>query len=159
MKRTPAVLASTAAGLVAVLALHAGRSSVPLAAATTPTSSPGRTTPSSSRPTSSSPSSTTSTTSTQPGALASAVGTSEQYGYGVLSIKVTVRGKHIEDVTLANLQAPEPYSQSLAQQAIPILRSEVLAAQSARVNTISGATYTSEAYLASLQSALDALHA
>jgi uncharacterized protein with FMN-binding domain len=39
-----------------------------------------------------------------------------------------------------------------------MLKSEVLSAQSANVNTISGATYTSQAYLASLQSALDRLH-
>jgi uncharacterized protein with FMN-binding domain len=40
-----------------------------------------------------------------------------------------------------------------------MLRSEVLSAQSARVNAISGATYTSEAYTASVQSALDTLAA
>ncbi len=62
------------------------------------------------------------------------------------------------EVGVANLQTAESYSQSLAQQVIPILRNEVLAAQSAKVNVISGATYTSEAYLYSLQSALDQLH-
>ena len=155
MKRAPAVLASTAAGLAAVLALHANGPSVPLAAPTTsaPSASPSSTQPSSPSSTRPSPPS-----STRPGALLSAVGTSEQYGYGVISVKVTVKGRHIVDVTVANLQTPDSYSQSVAQQAIPILRNEVLTAQSARVNGVSGATYTSEGYLYSLQSALDLLH-
>ena len=157
MKRAPAAMASTAAGLVAVLALHAASPSAPLAAGAPPASSPGRSTPSSS-PSTTPSSSPSSTPSTQPGAVASAVGTSEQYGYGVISVKVTVKGQHIQAVTVANLQTAESYSQSLAQQAIPILQSEVLAAQSAHVNGVSGATYTSEGYLASLQSALDNLH-
>ena len=40
-----------------------------------------------------------------------------------------------------------------------MLRAEVLSAQSARVDAISGATYTSVAYLSSLQAAIDKLHA
>jgi uncharacterized protein with FMN-binding domain len=103
----------------------------------------------------------TSTTSTLPstsGGTRVAVGKSENYGYGVLSIKVTVQGSRITDVSVASLQTAEQYSQSLAQQVIPTLRSEVLSAQSARINGISGATYTSEAYAYSLQAALDQLH-
>ena len=46
-------------------------------------------------------------------------------------------------------------SGQIAAYAAPQLRSEVLTAQSAQVNTVSGATYTSEGYLQSLQSALD----
>jgi uncharacterized protein with FMN-binding domain len=88
----------------------------------------------------------------------SAVGASEQYGYGVLSVAVTVRGNRIKDVRVNSLQAPEQYSQQLAAQAIPMLRSEVLSAQSARINGISGASYTSQAYELSVQSALDKLH-
>jgi uncharacterized protein with FMN-binding domain len=73
-------------------------------------------------------------------------------------VKVTVRGSHIVNVSVASLQTAEQYSQQLAQQVIPLLRNEVLSAQSARINAISGATYTSEAYATSLQSALDRLH-
>jgi len=43
----------------------------------------------------------------------------------------------------------------ISNSAAPILRSEVLSSQSARVSTVGGATYTSDAYLTSLQSALD----
>jgi uncharacterized protein with FMN-binding domain len=145
MKKTPAALASTAAGLIAVVMLHNTTPGLPLAAGTTPAvTRPG------------SPS--TTTTTTPAGAQLSAVGTSEQYGYGVLSVKVTVSGHRIVNVAVANLQTAESYSQQLAQQVIPMLRSEVLSAQSAHVSTVSGATYTSDAYLASLQAALDQLH-
>jgi len=50
-------------------------------------------------------------------------------------------------------------SQFIMSQALPILRQEFLAAQSARIHTVSGATYTSEAFIQSLQSALLKAHA
>jgi uncharacterized protein with FMN-binding domain len=46
-------------------------------------------------------------------------------------------------------------SQGISSDAGPQLRSEALRAQSARINTVSGATYTSDGYAQSLQSALD----
>ena len=88
----------------------------------------------------------------------SAAGASEQYGYGHLSVRVTVRGSRIENLAVGGLQTAEQYSQQLAAQVIPMLRSEVLSAQSARINGISGASYTSQAYALSVQSALDKLH-
>jgi uncharacterized protein with FMN-binding domain len=81
-----------------------------------------------------------------------------QYGYGQLSVKVTASGSRIVDVSVVNLQTAESYSQQLAQQVIPMLRGEVISAQSAQINGISGATYTSQAYAQSLQSALTKLH-
>jgi uncharacterized protein with FMN-binding domain len=47
----------------------------------------------------------------------------------------------------------------ISQSAAPILKGEAIAAQSASIDTVSGATYTSQAYAQSLQSALDAAHA
>jgi uncharacterized protein with FMN-binding domain len=93
-----------------------------------------------------------------PGAVRSAVGATEQFGYGLLDVKVTVSGTRITDVSVPTLQVAEFTSQQICGQAIPLLRSEVLTAQSARIDAVSGATYTSEAYAASLQAALDALH-
>ena len=61
----------------------------------------------------------------------------------------------ITDVQALQLPGGQFRSQQIGQYAAPQLRSEVLAAQSANVNTISGATYTSEGYLQSVQSALD----
>jgi uncharacterized protein with FMN-binding domain len=85
-------------------------------------------------------------------------GVLEQYGYGELSVTVTVRGSQITDVSVPVLRTAEPYSQQLAAQVLPMLKSEVLVAHSARINAVSGATYTSQAYADSIQSALDKLH-
>ena len=50
-------------------------------------------------------------------------------------------------------------SQFIMSQALPILRQEFLAAQSAKIQMVSGATYTSQAFIQSLQSALLKAHA
>lgn len=93
------------------------------------------------------------------GQAKSATGAVVGYGYGELSVTVTVRSGQITDVSVPLLRTAEPYSQQLAQQVIPMLKSEVLAVHSARIHGVSGATYTSEAYAQSIQSALDKLHA
>ena len=49
-------------------------------------------------------------------------------------------------------------SQYISEQAAPYLHDEVLQAQSAHIDVVSGATYTSESYMQSLQSALDKAH-
>jgi uncharacterized protein with FMN-binding domain len=91
------------------------------------------------------------------GGVRTAVGPTEQYGYGQLAVKVTARGNRITNVTVPTIQTAESYSQQLATQVIPTLRSEVLAGQTARINGVSGATYTSQAYAMSVQAALDKL--
>lgn len=151
MRRLAAATASAAAGLAAVLALHGGGPAVSRLGAP-PTSAVGRR---EGPPAGTSPS-VGPTTPLRHG-RATVVGTVEQYGYGLLSVRLTMDGTRIVEVTVARLQTAESYSQQLAQQVIPILRNEVLVAQSAKVSTVSGATYTSEAYLSSLQSALDRL--
>ncbi len=88
----------------------------------------------------------------------SALGATVQYGYGKLAVRVTARSGRIINVKVAEIQTAEPYSASLARQVIPTLRSEVLAGQTASINGVSGATFTSEAYARSLQAALDQLH-
>jgi len=148
MNRVPAVALASAAGFAGILALHASSGAPVLTGARLGT--PGSTVPRTTAP---------STTSSLPptGTPRAAVGTSEQYGYGVLAVKVAVRGSRIIEVSMAKLQTAEQYSQSLAQQVIPTLHNEVLSTQSAQINGISGATYTSQAYAASVQSALDLL--
>jgi len=93
------------------------------------------------------------------GPARTATGAVEQYGYGELSVTVTVRGSQITAVSVPLLRTAEQYSQQLALQVIPMLRAEVLAAHSVRIHGVSGATYTSVAYAQSIQSALDKLHA
>lgn len=174
MRRAPIVITATAAGVAGVLAFHTPTriSALPTGSGTTgsgnqkasssnASSNTQAGTPSNSSasqstpPSNSSPSTPSASTTT---ANRSMVGTAEQYGYGVLSVRVTVSGSRITDVSLANLQVAEPYSQQIASQVVPMLRSEVLSAQSAQINGISGATYTCEAYALSLQSALNKLH-
>lgn len=154
--RRVSTIAASVAGFAGIVALHAGGApSLPGAAPPpAPVSSVPKTTPGTTAP----GATTVPSTTTVP-VTGTAVGPSEQYGYGVLAVKVTEQSGHITDVSVASLQTAEQYSQNLAQQVIPMLRNEVLSAQSAQISAISGATYTSEAYAASVQSALDTLAA
>jgi uncharacterized protein with FMN-binding domain len=74
--------------------------------------------------------------------------------YGTVQVAVKLKGGRIVDVTPVAIPLDSGQSQEINTQAAPILRSEVLQAQSAQVDIVSGATYTSEAYARSLQSAL-----
>ena len=83
-------------------------------------------------------------------------GAAVQYPYGQVQVQITLVAGKITDVVA---QMPDQgRSGFISQSVAPILQSEVLSAQSANINTVSGATYTSEAYAQSLQSALDQTH-
>ena len=81
-------------------------------------------------------------------------GPSVNMRWGPVQVTVKVKGTKILDVS-ASYPTERPKSQFINEQAIPMLRSEVLQAQSAQIDLIGGATMTSEAYAQSLQSALD----
>ena len=101
------------------------------------------------------------TTATQSPATATATtsvnGTVEQTPYGPIQVSVTFTGRTITSVK--ELQAPNDRNRSVEinNSAEPILLQEVLNSQSARIDTVSGATYTSEGYAQSVQSAIDKL--
>jgi uncharacterized protein with FMN-binding domain len=76
--------------------------------------------------------------------------------FGTVQVQAVIAGGQITDVIAVKLTDNERKSAEISNQAAPLVRSEVLTAQSARVSNISGATYTTQAYLQSLQSALDA---
>lgn len=82
-------------------------------------------------------------------------GSSANTPFGSVQVQVTIAGGAITDVTALHLTDQDGRSVQISKQAAPILRSEVLAAQSANVSNVSGATYTTQGYLSSLQSALD----
>ena len=86
-------------------------------------------------------------------------GAVESTRFGDVQVQVVVAGGKITDVKALQLTDAERRSEMISATAAPILRSEVLQAQSANVDTVSGATVTSDAYLSSLQAALDAAHA
>ncbi len=111
---------------------------------------------------------TTKTTTSAPSGSASATsgagasvsgsftGTSESTRYGNVQVKLVVVSGTITDVVAVHLTDQGGRSVQLSNKAAPILRAEVLKAQSAKVSNVSGATYTSNAYLLSVQSAIDA---
>lgn len=81
-------------------------------------------------------------------------GTTYQSTYGPMQVTATISGGQLTDVSWVQLP-PDHHSQGIADQATPILVQDALETQSAQVNTVSGATYTSEGFRRSLQSALD----
>ena len=96
-----------------------------------------------------------STTTTTPATTRSATGEVVDYSYGTLSVSVTVSGHTISKVSIASLDDGGNFrSQSIDQQSIPILEQETLQAQSANIQSVSGASYTSQGFAQSLQSAL-----
>jgi uncharacterized protein with FMN-binding domain len=76
--------------------------------------------------------------------------------YGDVQVQVTISGGAITDVTALELPSGDGHSSRISEAVGPMLRSEALQAQSATIDLVSGATYTSTAYRESLQSALDA---
>jgi len=82
-------------------------------------------------------------------------GTASSTRFGDVQVSVTITGGQITDVTALRLTDTDGRSISISNRAAPILREEVISAQSSAVSMVSGATYTSRAYLASVQSALD----
>ena len=74
--------------------------------------------------------------------------------FGDVQVRVIESSGKITDVQAIQLPFDRRRSQEISQYVEPYLRSEALQAQSAQIDTISGATYTSEAYSASLQSAI-----
>ncbi|MGG5173148.1 FMN-binding protein [Pseudarthrobacter sp. J1738] len=132
---------------------------------TTPESTTETTPSTGSTSSGSSTATTPSDTATTPSATASASstdgtfqGTAVQTRFGTVQVQVTVASGKITDVTALQLTDAEMRSVQISNQAAPMLRSEVLQAQSANVQTIGGATITSDAYLTSLQAALDEAH-
>lgn len=76
--------------------------------------------------------------------------------YGAQQVQVVISSGQISDVIVLQTQTADRKSEQISSRANPILREEVLSAQSAQVANVSGATYTSLSYMQSLQSALDA---
>ncbi|GGX95105.1 hypothetical protein GCM10010510_45560 [Streptomyces anandii JCM 4720] len=78
-----------------------------------------------------------------------------QTRWGPVQVRITLKSGRITDVTAVSYPTDNPRDQEISSYAIPQLRREALAAQSARIDSVSGATYTSDGYKQSLQSALD----
>jgi len=70
-------------------------------------------------------------------------------------VQITVQNGRITAVNAVEYPQNNPRDQQINAYAIPQLNQEALSANSASIDMVSGATYTSEGYLGSLQSALD----
>jgi uncharacterized protein with FMN-binding domain len=133
------LLGGTVAGFLGVLGLHRPGASDALPPGPAGSASPGR-------------------AAAAAGPPGTVTGSVVPYGYGELAARVAISGGRITGVSVPVLKVAEQFSRELADRAIPVLRHEVLAAQSARIQAVSGATYTSEAYAQSVQAALDKAH-
>ncbi|MGA3218550.1 MAG: FMN-binding protein [Acidimicrobiales bacterium] len=164
MRRAHVVAVATVAGLAGVLSFHT--KSAPLGLGKPLSAAPGSS--STSVPTSRAggsggtgapgPTTTSPAPSTAPPATRTATGAAVNYNYGVLSVAATVSGTKLTNVTIASIDEGGNFrSQSIDQQAVPILEQEALQAQSANIQGVSGASYTSAGFEQSLQSALTQL--
>jgi uncharacterized protein with FMN-binding domain len=148
------------AGAAVTAANNAALAPASATTATTPASSTPTSTPSTT-PSASAASSATATATPTPTAAASGAkdgtytGSTVSTRFGNVQVKVTISGGKITDITPLQLTDAEGRSVQISAQVAPILREEVLSAQSANVQNVSGGTYTTRGYLQSLQSALD----
>lgn len=171
--RAPFVVGATVAGVVAIVLYHPHGSSSsvtfnspskqPVGGTSTNgggtvSGAPPASGPSNQGVGSSSPAVPSTTTTAPPANTASgtASGNVTQYRFGVLQVTATVSGGHLSNVS-TQVQSADPRSQQIDDRALPILRSEALSAQSANIQGVSGATYTAEAFISSLQNALSSL--
>jgi uncharacterized protein with FMN-binding domain len=79
--------------------------------------------------------------------------------YGPVQVQAQIANGAITDVAVIAYPDRDNKSRNINASALPQLRTEVLTAQSANVHSVSGATYTSTAYVQSLQAAIDTAHA
>jgi uncharacterized protein with FMN-binding domain len=156
MRRAPAVIGATIAGVAAIISFHPQRQAdqLPLAAASGGgDGSTGQGGGGASQAAS----------STAGAGSALAVGASapqtidgsvETTPYGPVQIQITVQGGQLTDVQAIQLPTADSRSYEISSQAGPILSRQALTAQTAQIDGVSGASYTSAGYEASLASAI-----
>ncbi|AGL15557.1 FMN-binding protein [Actinoplanes sp. N902-109] len=156
MRRITLWLFSTVAALVLLFSYRtstgdtATASTVAVAAAPLPTATPTPT-PSPSSTSSSAAAGSATKTKSYPGSVA-------QTRWGPVQVSITVANGRITDVQVPTYPNGNGRDVEINASALPVLQQETLAAQSADIDTVSGATVTSDGYIESLQAALDAAH-
>ncbi|NUP51460.1 MAG: FMN-binding protein [Catenulispora sp.] len=93
---------------------------------------------------------------TGPGAVMTVTGPPIPIAHGIVQVRITCAAGHITSIAATRLPHDNDISWARSEAAAAVLAGEVMAAQSAHVDAVSGATYTSKAYVASLQAAIDA---
>lgn len=171
MRKIVVAVMSTISGLVLLLSYHTSTNSEAATTTTTGTSGNGTdptaaasTTPnageaSSSTTTTPSASSSSTSTSTSSGSGSSASGTytgdAVQTRWGTVQVQITVKDGKITAAEAVQYPNENPKDQQINAYAVPQLNAEVVSAQSASIDAVSGATVTSDGYITSLQSAID----
>jgi uncharacterized protein with FMN-binding domain len=146
VKRVIPVLVLSVAGLIPVWRYEPSIGTTTSSATSTP-STEAVSTPTPTATSSSSGSASTPSASSKKVVQGTAINTSK----GTVQVQVTFEGDKISSVSM--LQQPD-HPQTTA--AVPVLIEETLKAQSSKIDTVSGATITSDAYVQSLQAAIDA---
>jgi uncharacterized protein with FMN-binding domain len=156
MRRVIPVIVATLGGLALLASFHSSATSTVRATARSASNRPSATAPPPDTATSGGNGAPASPTTT-----AAPTGTREVTGpdvstrYGDVQVRVTVQGGRLVDVQALTLPTDRERSARISDFAGPELHDEALQAQSANIDIVSGATYTSEGYAQSLQSALD----
>jgi uncharacterized protein with FMN-binding domain len=161
MRRITLWLLSTVTVLVLLFSYRTstmGISGSSSTAAVAPADTSGGTTASTGSAATPAPSSSSSSTTTASSGSGTYDGSVEQTRWGPVQVRITVANGKIIDVEATTYPDGNQRDIEINDRALPILHDEVLAAQSADINTVSGATVTSDGYITSLQAALDAAH-
>lgn len=167
MRKIVIAVMSTISGLVL---LFSYRTSTNSEAAVTPETGTGATSGSSasatpnasaasgSAPTASAAPSASESTSASAPASGTYTGDAVQTRWGTVQVQITVKDGKITAADAVEYPNQSPKDQQINAYAIATLNAEVVAAQSAKIDAVSGATVTSDGYLESLQSAIDQAH-
>ncbi|MFF4925387.1 FMN-binding protein [Kitasatospora sp. NPDC001261] len=150
MRRAVVTSAATAAGVVLLLSLkpHEAAGPAPVIGSGAGTGSGSDVSQPSEAP---APSSSASATGTTRKVSGDTVNTR----YGPVQVQVTLAGSRITAVDVVKYPNSERRDREINSSALPVLNREAISAQSAAIDVVSGATYTSDGYVRSLQSALD----
>lgn len=158
MKRAIAALIATVAGVLWLVTFRVTPHVRPVAAAPAPTGQPTPSeTPSSatSAPVAAAtPTPTPTPSPTNRVANGSFTGADIPTQFGDVQARIVIAGGRITDVVAVQMPTDRARSAEITQYVTPVLRSEVIQAQNARIDVISGATFTSEAYAESVNDAM-----
>ncbi len=156
MRKITLWLMSTVAALVLLFSYRTSTDSGSPVAATLPAAAtPSPTSSSAAAP---SPSASSSATSGSSSATKTYTGSTASTRWGDVQVSITVTNGKITNVQVPVYPNNNGRDQEINAYALPVLTQETLTAQNANIDTVSGATVTSDGYLQSLQSALDAAH-
>ena len=156
MRKIVVALLGTVSGLIMLFSYHtslagSGTLAVPSSTGASTTSSSSGSAAAGSGSTSSGGGSSSSTG----GSATTVTGETAQTQWGPVQVQITVTGGKITDVTPVQYPNGNGRDQEINSYALPVLAQEALAAQSANIDHVSGATVTSDGYVQSLQSAID----